>query len=250
MNLNRCSIMSLAAAITLVGGCQSSQVDRSANMEPESGAGALAAVTPEQERGEASPGNRYEEQRVHEAMRGLEYETGRVRLDADQATLVVPRPDVSLAAVERQTGVQELMQRNDVISAIGAFTRAVIHDPADARSYTELGRALMFEGESKDAEAAFRTALDLDPAFTEAGFQLGALLQMTGRNAEAVDQWLQVVSIDPNHALAHSRLAIELYYASRYEQAWLHVHAAQRLGAVVPPQFLPLLSAQMAEPAR
>lgn len=240
--------MAFLSAIVLVGGCQSTH---SSNADRDRGqAGASPADVQQDGDARVDPGSRYEEQRVREAMRGLEYETGRVRIDSGQAAQLVARPDVSLAAVERETGLRDLLQRNDAVSAIAALTRAVIHDPSDARSYEALGRALMFEGESPDAEAAFRTALDLDPTFAEAGFQLGAMLQMTGRNAEAVEQWLNVVKIDPNHGQTHSRLAIELYYAGRYDQAWQHVHEAQRLGAIVPPQFLPLLSAQMAEPVR
>lgn len=248
MSLSRFS-MAILSTTVLVGGCQSAPFGQAGDQQGEPSRESPAEVR--QERGDqADPGSTYKAQRLHMAMRGLVYETGRVEVDPTEASRLVGRPSAAAAAIERDHGLRQLLDSNDPITAIATLTRAVINDPADARSYEALGRALMFKGESPAAEAAFRTALDLDPAFAEAGFQLGSMLQMTGRPAEAIDQWLNVVKVDPNHGQTHSRLAIELYYAGRYDQAWRHLHEAQRLGAIVPPQFLPLLSAQAAEPVR
>ena len=198
----------------------------------------------------ADPGSNYKKELDRLAMRGLAYDTGRVQIDAPAAQELVSTPEPALAPGLRERGLAELYRDNDRHAAIATLSLAVINDPASAASYEALGRALLFKGKLAEAEAAFRTALDIDPTFAQAGFQLGAMLQMAGRNAEALDQWMSVVRMDPDHGEAHSRLAIELYYAGRYGEAWSHVHEAQRLGAVVPPQFLPLLSAQAAEPVR
>lgn len=196
------------------------------------------------------PGSDYRRELDRIAMRGLLYDSGRVQIDRGVARELVPASDPALASVERDQGLYELYEANDRHAAIAALTRAVIHDPDDSLSHEALGRALLFKGKLPQSEAAFRTALDLDPAFHEARFQLGAMLQMSGRNAEAVEQWLMVAAGDPDHREAHIRLAIELYYAGRFAESWHHVYEAERLGLGVPPQFRPLLTAQMTEPAR
>lgn len=210
----------------------------------------VAAGSPAGSSATIDPGSDYRRELDRIAMRGLHYDSGRVRIDRAAAGELVPVPDPALAAIERDQGLFELEEVNDRHAAIAALTRAVIHDPADPLSHEALGRALLAKGKAPQSEAAFRTALDLDPDFHEARFQLGAMLQMSGRNAEAVEQWLAVVAGDPDHREAHIRLAIELYYAGRYGESWHHVHEAERLGLGVPPQFRPLLSARMSEPAR
>ena len=198
----------------------------------------------------ADPGSDYKKELDRLAMRGLRYDSGRVQIDTPVAAKLVPSPDAALAPAQREQGLVELYVNNDRHAAIATLSRAVINDPGAPATYEALGRALLFKGNLAESEAAFRSALDLDENFAEAGFQLGAMLQMSGRNAEAIEQWLDLLQRNPNHGEAHSRLAIELYYAARYDEAWQHVHAAQRLGAPVPPQFLPLLAAQAAEPTR
>lgn len=241
MNAGNWSVMLLAAALA-AGGCQTT-------LESSSQAGTSADVAGD--RGAAvDPGSDYRRERDRIAMRGLHYDSGRVHLDESVARELVPRPDPSLAVVERSEGLRQLMELNDRHAAIAALTRAVIHNPGDPNSYEALGRALLYKGKIAESESAFRTALDLDPKFHEARFQLGQMLQMSGRNAEAVEQWLAVVAGDPQHAKAHERLAIELYFAGRYEESWRHVHSAERLGQGLPAQFRPLLAAQMSEPVR
>ena len=74
------------------------------------------------------------------------------------------------------------------------------------------------------------------------------LVECCGLSGEAVDVWREVLTFNPNHAKTHERLAIALYYLGDYHASWAHVHAAEVLGHQVPPQFRPLLEAQMAEP--
>lgn len=71
---------------------------------------------------------------------------------------------------------------------------------------------------------------------------------MRGDFQQAVDTWEEVVDLDSNHAKTHERLAIALYYLGDYQASWGHVHAAEALEHEVPPQFRPLLEAQMPEP--
>jgi len=240
MKTRNCSVALLAAALA-VGGCQSGgePSDAAINANVVGDRGAVI-----------DPGSDYKKELDRIAMRGLRYDSGRVRLDDPVARELVPQPDPAMAVIERDAGLYELLQMNDRHAAIAALTKAVLHDPAEPLSYEALGRALLFKGKVAESEAAFRTALDLAPQFHEARFQLGSLLQMSGRNAEAVEQWLAVVAGDANHAPAHARLATELYYAGRHEESWRHVHAAERLGFAMPPQFRPLLAARMSEPAR
>lgn len=233
MRAGQWTIAALAAA-AVASGCQS---DGGAATREDSRPAAIGEAAPD-------PGSDYKKELDRIAMRGLQYESGRVEIDGPVANELVPNPDPTLAPALREQGLVELYAKNDRHAAIATLSRAAIHDPSAPATFEALGRALLFKGKLPESEAAFRTALELDPEFAQAGFQLGAMLQMAGRNAEALDQWLRVVEMAPNHGEAHSRLAIELYYAGRYDEAWQHVHAAESLGTPVPPQFIPLLSAK------
>ncbi len=238
MKTRNCFVTLLAATLA-VGGCQSGGESRSAAINADAAGDRGATI---------DPGSEYKKELDRIAMRGLRYDSGRVQIDEAVAAELVPKPDPAMAGIERDAGLHELLEMNDRHAAIAALTRAVLHDPNDALSYEALGRALLYKGKMAESEAAFRTALDLAPQFLDARFQLGSMLQMSGRNAEAVEQWLAVIAGDANHAQAHARLATELYYAGRYEEAWRHFHAAERLGHAMPPQFRPLLAARMSEP--
>ena len=189
----------------------------------------------------------YREARYRNAVRGLTYQSGFVEVGADAADV--------LAEGHAGEGVDVLLERgegqlgeNRVVEALATYTLAVLVDPAAPSAYEGLGRAVVAKGKAENAIASFRTALRIDPSLSEARYRLGAAYSMRGRLQEAVDAWQELVDLDPNHAKAHERLAIALYYLHDYEGAWRHVHAAEALDYKVPPQFRPLLQAQMPEP--
>ena len=195
----------------------------------------------------ASPIEDYRQARYLDAIRGLTYESGFVELDTNAQEVLGEGhagEDVD-ALLER--GAEQL-EHNMVIEALETYTLAALVDPTAASAYEGLGRAFVTKGKTENAIASFRTTLRVDPILTEARYRLGAAYWMQGDFQEAVDTWQEVVDLDSNHARTHERLAIALYYMSDYQGSWQHVHAAEALGYEVPPQFRPLLEAQMAEP--
>jgi Flp pilus assembly protein TadD len=90
--------------------------------------------------------------------------------------------------------------------------------------------------------------LELEPRSATTRFNLAQALQRVGRFDDAVDTLNEVLRLEPDHAEAHSRLAILLYYLQRDAEAWVHVHGAESLGATVPPQFRELLARRTPEP--
>jgi len=197
--------------------------------------------------GASPPIEDYRNARYRHAIRGLTYESGFVELGTDAQEVLAEghRGEDFDALLERGA---DRLEHNMVIEALETYTLAVLVDSAAASAYEGLGRAFVAKGKTENAIASFRTALRLDPSLTEARYRLGAAYWMQGGFQEAVEMWREVVDLDSNHVMTHERLAIALYYLGDYQGSWGHVHAAEALGHVVPPQFRPLLETQMPEP--
>ena len=168
------------------------------------------------------------EARFHQAIEGLNFETGFVVVDA-----IGSRPNTPLASKLHAEGVQAYNQ-NRIIDAITLQNKAVRTDPNLASAYNSLGRALLGEGEGGLAAAAYRTALALDEQYTEARFNLSYAVAGLGDQEEAIELMNGVVEAQPDNIEAHERLAIWNYYVGEFETAWSHVHHAQNLGHAAP----------------
>ena len=220
---HRVVLITFLAATLLAVGCQSARTSP------------VAAIKPPQ-----SPEN-VKEARFHQAIEGLDFETGFVVVDA-----IGRQPNTRLASKLHTEGV-EAYNQNRIIDAITLQNKAVRTDPNLAVAYNGLGRALLGEGEGELAAAAYRTALALDEQYTEARFNLSYALAGLGNQAEAIELMNGVVQAQPNNIEAHERLAIWNYYVGEFKAAWSHVHHAQNLGHAMPPQFMVLLQQQSPE---
>ncbi len=220
---HRVALITLLAGMMLALGCQSAQPSPTVGIKPP-----------------PSPENA-KEARFHQAIEGLDFETGFVVVDA-----IGRRPNTRLASKLHAEGVQAY-NRNRIIDAITLQNKAVHTDPNLAVAYNSLGRALLGEGEGEFAAAAFRTALALDEQYIEARFNLSYAVAGLGNQAEAIELMNGVVQAQPNNIEAHERLAIWNYYVGEFETAWSHVHHAQDLGHAMPPQFMVLLQKQAPE---
>lgn len=194
-----------------------------------------------------SPIENYKEQRLADALRGLTYDTGRVRIDEEAARDIAQRGSIEEALAEARRG-EALLADNYRLDAIRAFTRAVIIAPDAPETYRGLAGALAKKGLTQNAEAALRAAIDLDPDYVDAWFDLGHVRQLEGRFPEAIDAWNEVLARTDDHADAHHRLALANYYEENYADAWTHTQRAEALGTPVPPQFKPLIQRKMSEP--
>ncbi len=220
---HRVVLITFLAGTMFAVGCQSAQPSPVTGIKPP-----------------PSPEN-VKEARFHQAIEGLNFETGFVVVDA-----IGRRPNARLASKLHADGIQAYNQ-NRIIDAITLQNKAVHADPTFAGAYNSLGRALIGEGEGELAAAAYRTALALDKQYTEARFNLSYAVAGLGNQAKAIELMNGVVQAQPNNIEAHERLAIWNYYVGEYEIAWSHVHQAQNLGHAMPPQFMALLQQQSPE---
>ena len=219
---HRVVLITFLAGTLLAAGCQSTQPSPTASIKPP------------------SPEN-VKEARFHQAIEGLDFETGFVVVDA-----IGRRPNTRLASKLHAEGVRAYNQ-NRIIDAITLQNKAVHTDPKLAVAYNGLGRALIGEGEGGLAAAAYRTALALEEQYTEARFNLSYAVAGLGKQHEAIELMNSVIEAQPDNIEAHERLAIWNYYVGEFETAWSHVHQAQNLGHAMPPQFMVLLQQQSPE---
>jgi tetratricopeptide (TPR) repeat protein len=244
--------MALLVCAVVFSGCSNEPQSKQA-AAPQETAAVETAAADAAESGELSPpspGQRFKEQRLADALRGLDYDSGRVVVDTATAE---PLPDAEVfasAGDAYQRGLYFLFEKNDRVAAIGALTRAVIMDPDNPEHLTGLGQALLRKGKHDEAVAAFNTALDRAPEHFEAQRQLAWAMQMGGDYEAAKQAWLRVIDLDAGDGEAHGRLAVLEYYLEEYESAWDSVARAEALGYEMPAQFLPLLREKMPQPVK
>lgn len=202
-------------------------------------------VAPAGPAGGASPIENYKQARLREAMKGLNYSTGLVRVDPDQ---VAKRGTEAQASAERSRAESQLTEVNDSIEAIRAWTKAVILNPDNAAGYVGLGRALITKGRIDEAQAAYKTSLGIDPKNADTHMRLGNLYEMQNRMDDAMASWKESLKLNPRNAEAHSRLAVQSYFHNQFIEAWGHVQSAERLGGEVPAQLRAMLAEKMPEP--
>jgi len=100
----------------------------------------------------------FKERRMADAMRGLTYDSGFVRVDPAAAAEYMNRGDRDAAEAFYRTGLTQLFEENDRVAAISAFTKAIIILPEDPRYFTGLGQALLYKGKTSDRFFSHRSA--------------------------------------------------------------------------------------------
>jgi len=231
-----------AALVGLLAGCQSTSMTsvdkRTADPNVE--------YPPQTATADASPANpieQYKQKILREAMQGLRYDTGRVRIDPDHPRNLQGVGTIEAARAKYRQGEYDLTHYNNFLGAIRNFSDAVIIKPDEPTLYLGLGKSLDYKGRPEQAEAAYRTALDLNPELVEAHALLAANLYAAGKDQNAIDEWNLVIGLDPNDGEAHGRLALAYYYQNNYTLSQKHLEQADRLGYDgIPPQFRPLLA--------
>ena len=79
-------------------------------------------------------------------------------------------------------------------TALGALSRVVAADPANADAHLQLGLAFLGAGRLDDAEAAFRTTLELAPDYTDARIGLSRVAQRRGDGRAALAELAPVAA--------------------------------------------------------
>lgn len=185
--------------------------------------------------GQLPPQKSAKETRLREAIRGLDFSSGRVNVLGDGLV------DSSRAVKLTRKAEQAFRVENNWSKAAGLYRDAILQDREHAPAYEGLAMAIQMEGEPGMPEAALRTALDLDPRYGKARFELGALAQKRGDYAEAIQIWKELVSREPNYPDAFARLSIASYFNGDSKGAWTYLAEADKCRQNVPPQFRSIL---------
>lgn len=169
------------------------------------------------------------------------YET---RLDLASAILRQDILDEALAAytaLEQENDDPNLTSTRALIfdrlgrheEAIAAHEKALAARPADSRYRILYGHSLRFAGRTDDAIAVYRQVVDEDPERGEGWWALVDIKtnSLTDEDTERMEEALGY-AIDPlNLVPLHKALARSLHDRGRYEEAWEHYAAGNRIRA-------------------
>lgn len=109
-------------------------------------------------------------------------------------------------------------------AALQAYERATAANPSDAAAWTNWGRLLHEQGDTRGAERIYRRALEHSEPDALLQFNYGVLLEDLERIPEALEAYQRAIAEDPTLADGHYNLA-RLYEAMGKKQ-----HAIRHLG--------------------
>jgi tetratricopeptide (TPR) repeat protein len=89
---------------------------------------------------------------------------------------------------------------------------------------------------------------DEPPIPAELHFLIGTARMNLERYDEAIEDYRQALSQRPGYGEVHNNLAVIYLYRKDYPHAWEHLHAAEKAGIRINPQFREELSAAAPEP--
>ncbi|HEY4911973.1 MAG TPA: tetratricopeptide repeat protein [Methylomirabilota bacterium] len=99
--------------------------------------------------------------------------------------------------------------KGDVDGAIGAYQKALIHNPLSGKVYASLGKIYYSEKSLYyESVQAYRKAVDLDPVNTDARMGLAEVYEDKGLYPEAIGEYKKVVELDPRNTGALYNLAL------------------------------------------
>ena len=157
------------------------------------------------------------------------------------------RLDPELAEAHFNVGIVHGAQEN-WSEALSSYDRAIALKSDYTEAHYQRGMVLLALGEAWDGTEAFEAAIEARPDFAAGYMALGntwASLQMA---EPAIAAYRQVAVLRPESAEARFRLAVALFGAEQYADAWKEVHHAQDLGMDVHTGFLAALREAMPEP--
>ncbi len=200
-----------------------------------------------------NPIENYKQARFREAIRGLDYSSGRVTINELEAREVVP-PGSPLKFDEQMEAAEALLLDNAYVESIASFTKAVILNPESADAYVGLARSLRTKGELEMGLAALRTSLDLRPDHIGTRFLHAEFLWQNNETAESKAALEELTTLpaftDEDRKYqgeAWRMLASAYWYDGNPRQALDAAHKAIENGVDVPPQLLDLINEALAK---
>jgi len=99
--------------------------------------------------------------------------------------------------------------KGDVDGAIGAYQKALVHNPLSGKVYASLGKIYYSEKSLYyESVQAYKKAVDLEPVNTEARMGLAEVYEDKGLYPEAIGEYRKVVELDPKNTGALYNLAL------------------------------------------
>jgi tetratricopeptide (TPR) repeat protein len=99
--------------------------------------------------------------------------------------------------------------KGDVDGAVGAYTKALTHNPINPRVHMSLGKIYYAEkGLYYESVNAYKRAIDLDSNSVEARMGLGEVYEDKGLYKEAIEEYRRVIELDGKHTGAMYNIAL------------------------------------------
>ena len=160
--------------------------------------------------------------RLQQALTGLAFDSGRVRVVAALPEDTQPTPG---GATQIDNQVRQLLRQGRKRQALEAAVRAVRSSPANGPALTLLSLALRRAGLVDAAAAAARTAIDLQPHAAPPRIALARSLEQSGRYDDALAAWKAVAASTPSTPQVQRRLAALHHLLGDRESAARHAAA-------------------------
>ncbi len=122
-----------------------------------------------------------------------------------------------------------LLAKEDYLTALDCFERAIAIEPAMSAAWNNLGVAFQHLQRLEQAEQCWRQVLVLKPEHRDALINLGNLFCGQGKNAEALDLFGQLLQSYPQEAMSWRVTAKALSQAGLHEQALHYIQQARQL---------------------
>jgi tetratricopeptide (TPR) repeat protein len=99
--------------------------------------------------------------------------------------------------------------KGDIDGAVGAYSKALSHNPGNPRVHMSLGKIYYAEkGLYYESVIAYKKAIELDATSVEARMGLGEVYEDKGLYKEAVEEYRRVIELDGKHTGAMYNLAL------------------------------------------
>jgi serine/threonine-protein kinase len=127
-----------------------------------------------------------------------------------------------------------LLSQGNLVEAVTAFRRAIELDPHSVLAHTWLGSALIRQGKLSEAVASCQKAVKLRPNFYMAWNILGDALRAQGKHAEAIAACRKAITLQPRFAEAHNNLGNALQLEGKPREAEAAYRQALKLAPSLP----------------
>jgi tetratricopeptide (TPR) repeat protein len=112
-----------------------------------------------------------------------------------------------------------LMQQGNAKDAVNLYKAAIEKDSTNSHLYYDFAIALDRAGDPKAAQQAISKSIELDPRFAAAHNQMGLLLLQANLPTEAEKEFKTAISLDPREVEAHNNLGVLYGQQDKYADA-------------------------------